>query len=271
MQMLQGLGGTTTVNAINNKNHAVGRSFLPNYLNQMPMFWENGQTYILPSLGGSSSDAIAINDHDSIVGWSRFITGENHAVLWKANRIFDLGNFSSDTDTHPFSINNRSEIVGSSGSGFLSAYRAFYYKEHEFENLGTLPGDFLSGARDINNHGEIVGYSCSDLWDGSCKSVLWNSNHQMSPLEMVPGFPASYAYSINDCSEVVGYATIFGGSIDSRRAFVRTQNQIINLNSIIPLQQGMILREASSINNVGQIAGFGSMNGHAFGFILTPQ
>jgi probable HAF family extracellular repeat protein len=36
----------------------------------------------LGTLGGSYSQAVAINDRGQVVGWSLTASGENHAVLW---------------------------------------------------------------------------------------------------------------------------------------------------------------------------------------------
>jgi len=43
-----------------------------------------------------------------------------------------------------------------------------------------------------------------------------------------------------------------------------------DLNSLIPANSGWTLINANSINNVGQITGYGSRNGHNHAFVLTP-
>jgi probable HAF family extracellular repeat protein len=46
--------------------------------------WENGQMTLLPTLGGASSDADAVNERGQIIGHSETQSGESHAVLWTA-------------------------------------------------------------------------------------------------------------------------------------------------------------------------------------------
>ena len=43
-----------------------------------------------------------------------------------------------------------------------------------------------------------------------------------------------------------------------------------DLNSLIPANSGWTLINANAINNVGQIMGYGSKNGHNHAFVLTP-
>jgi len=43
------------------------------------------------------------------------------------------------------------------------------------------------------------------------------------------------------------------------------------LNLLIPADSGWVLINANSINNVGQITGYGTKGGHNHAFVLTPQ
>jgi len=43
--------------------------------------WQNGHMTDLGALGGRGSGAVAINNHNQIVGWATTKTGEKHAVL----------------------------------------------------------------------------------------------------------------------------------------------------------------------------------------------
>ena len=44
--------------------------------------WDGTQPTVLPTLGGRSSDANAINNQGQIVGWATTKNGQKHAVLW---------------------------------------------------------------------------------------------------------------------------------------------------------------------------------------------
>jgi hypothetical protein len=53
-------------------------------------------------------------------------------------------------------------------------------------------------------------------------------------------------------------------------AFLYSGGQMQFLNNLLPPNSGWILREASSINDAGQIVGWGRINGLSHAFLLTP-
>jgi probable HAF family extracellular repeat protein len=46
---------------------------------------------------------------------------------------------------------------------------------------------------------------------------------------------------------------------------------MLDLNNLIPANSGRLLQGAYAINDQGQIVGFGTLNGQAEAFLLTPQ
>jgi probable HAF family extracellular repeat protein len=44
-----------------------------------------------------------------------------------------------------------------------------------------------------------------------------------------------------------------------------------DLNSLIPANSGWLLKQASAINDAGQIAGYGTIHGETHAFLLTPM
>src|SRR5262245_13233607 len=45
----------------------------------------------LGTLGGTSAEALGINDEGGVVGWSLLANGRAHAFLWRAGKMSDLG------------------------------------------------------------------------------------------------------------------------------------------------------------------------------------
>jgi hypothetical protein len=43
-----------------------------------------------------------------------------------------------------------------------------------------------------------------------------------------------------------------------------------DLNNLIPAGTGWVLQEGAAINDVGQIAGYGTLNRQSHAFLLTP-
>ena len=67
----------------------------------------------LGTLGGTFSDARAINERGQVVGESTTASGEEHAFLWQDGTMSDLGTLSGD-QSEANGINNRGQVVGGS-------------------------------------------------------------------------------------------------------------------------------------------------------------
>ena len=74
---------------------------------------------------------------------------------------------------------------------------------------------------------------------------------------------SSEASGINASGQVVGIS-------DGGGAFLYDGGKMVNLNSLLPTGSGWALQNATCINDSGQIAGFGSINGYVHGFLMTP-
>ena len=68
----------------------------------------------------------------------------------------------------------------------------------------------------------------------------------------------SFAYGINDAGQVVGYSDTAAGS---HHAFITGPNGVgmTDLNALVSLPAGVVLTEATGINNHGQVAANGSL------------
>jgi probable HAF family extracellular repeat protein len=82
---------------------------------------------------------------------------------------------------------------------------------------------------------------------------------------LATGIPC--CHTINSRSEVVGFSMGTNGP----HAYLWKHGQVIDLNSAIPADSGWILLFSESINDRGQIAGWGvNPSGEVHGFLLTP-
>jgi probable HAF family extracellular repeat protein len=89
----------------------------------------------------------------------------------------------------------------------------------------------------------------------------------MQDLGTLPGGTTSSASDINDAGQVVGSA---GNPAGVTRAILYSNGAMQDLNTLLPAGSGWILREASAINNAGEIVGFGKHNGATRAFLLKP-
>src|SRR5262249_28666831 len=78
----------------------------------------------------------------------------------------------------------------------------------------------------------------------------------------------SWGLAINNSGAVVGFATT---RRNEYHAFISNNGgRMQDLNRLIPPNSGWILGEAHGINDVGPIAGSGTIHGQTHAFLLTP-
>jgi len=132
----------------------------------------NDLAIFLPTLGGTSSFANAINSDGVIVGSSTLRNKDtSHAVLWRLDAqgratITDLGTMRG-LDNYAGGINSNLQVVGggrSQSAGGNLSYAAWFWQNGVMTELsrlvqpGVVPGNYVEmGAADINDLGMFVG------------------------------------------------------------------------------------------------------------------
>ena len=184
MRRLRQLPGDTVSMAlwINDNGQAVGISgtcantvIPPFAAGPHAVLWEkDGSVHELRSLGGTVDPSLlavgnvglAINNLGQVVGASALPGNTvNHAFLWSRERgTQDLGTIQDDATSGAQGINDRGEIVGSSGASVLNS-RALVWRNGTMTDLNTLvPSDaplYLLDADAINDRGEIAGFGAT--------------------------------------------------------------------------------------------------------------
>lgn len=217
------------------------------------VFWDRKGIHELETLGGSENDALGINVRGEIVGWASTPDEALHAVLWDSEGVADLHPLQA-VMSWAWSINRRAEVVGAilTPDNYL---RAVLWSDEGMQELGTLGGD-ESEAFGINDRGDIVGW-CDlpgDVWH----ACVWDSSGELIDLGALDGL-YSEAYSINERGQVVGVYYL-----DSKRSqprpFLWTQEQeMVDLNALAELPEGVTLVQALAINEFGWISATNSL------------
>jgi probable HAF family extracellular repeat protein len=307
------LGSTTVGYGINGNAQIAGRSYLlqtvpgdhctlrhPNC--RVTVFrafrYGAGQIRDIGTLGGTFSDARAINSNGDVAGFSTLSgtsLSPNFAFLYSNGQMKDLGTLGGFS-SHAYGINDFGEVVGDSYTA-SGADDAFLYGGGKMTDLGAL-GSLGSSANDINNVHQVVG--ASEVANGSgMHAFLW-SNGTMKDIGTLGG-SQSIAYAINDGGQIVGYSTppnrsahaflysggkmtdlgvFFDSSVGEAinksgvvvgqadvlnkdgttqyHAFIYSGGTLRDLNTLIPTGSGFVLTEAIGINDAGQIVCNGS-------------
>jgi probable HAF family extracellular repeat protein len=172
-----------------------------NHLICLGALW-NGVLTPLPTLGGNNGMTTLSNNRDQIAGLAENSTHDStcsfpsqvlrfEAVVWgpKRGEIHELPPLPGDTVGYALGINERGQVVGSSGScantgptpvGLFIGQHAVLWENGRVKDLGSLGGKMMGKAGAINDRGEVAGFS--DLPSGEVVSFLWTKNRGMQSL-----------------------------------------------------------------------------------------
>jgi len=220
-----------------------------------------------------------LNSTDLGIGRVTDINNVGQAVGWNFDSIYIYKNGVYDFLPYPecgaeaLAINDSGVAVGYWSDMCTPEYHSqvVMYRNDSAILLGTPSGTWAE-AYDINNRGQIVGWyslcgNCNQyrgfIWDDAIWTTiptLWDSG-------------GTVAQAINDHGVVVGETRLSGGPGMYPSAFIYdTLHGIRDLNAFIPAGTGWQLWSAYDINEKGDIAGVGMLNGILRGFLLkTPD
>jgi probable HAF family extracellular repeat protein len=153
-----GSGAASSATGINDAGQIVGSRSVPGRVPERAAVWQNGTIRGLQDLGGvpfgpygTVSRATAVNNAGDVVG---FALAENryydHAVVWRAGRIQDLGaQLGGQVTTRAVDINDAGQILIARANG--GTERAYSWQNGAIRDLGA----FYPQAH--NSAGQAVG------------------------------------------------------------------------------------------------------------------
>jgi probable HAF family extracellular repeat protein len=272
-------GATSAALGLNNAGQVVGRALNSDSQNRA-FLWTSGGTDGVPgnpqmkdlgTLGGSESHAYHINTAGQIAGHSQTSTGGEHAFRHSNGTMVDIHSAALGfTRPHSFGfgLNDAGHVVGVAYDLFYVNSDALFYNGTSSSLLAKPAGLANAVALAINNNGRVVGYG-SEASNLSARAIRWD-NGTATDLGSLGG-NYSYALAINNSNVVVG-----GSFTDTNHtvyhAFVCVSNTLLDLNQLLDeTGVGWELTEARAINDRGQIAGVGLLNGEKHAYLLSSS
>jgi len=148
----------------------------------------------LGTLGGSTSEAVAINDRGQIAGSSATTDDGIHAFLWGSwTRGYDKQGMQDLGTGEAVDVNNAGQVVGN------DAGRIFLWDPRTGRrDLGTL-GGIAAKATDLNDRGQIVG--SMDVFEGP---YLVSHAFRWEPRRGIRDLGVGTATAINESGQVAG-------------------------------------------------------------------
>lgn len=164
--------------AINDNGQIAGQgNFLT--IENVPFFWNGVQIRQIGSFGGSSTEALGLNNNGQVVGYSQDPNGQSKAFVWdEVNGIQDLNNFIQPNSgwvlESATGINDNGQIVGN--GTYNGLYRSFVLTPiREVTPVIFVPGIAGSVLKEIGG---------GTLWPPQC--VLCND---LDKLTLNPTLP----------------------------------------------------------------------------------
>jgi probable HAF family extracellular repeat protein len=271
-----------------------------------PFAWHNGTIHPLPTLGGKNGTVGPPNRLGQIPGVAETsvtdptcparsaVNGTGPQVLqfepviWDGRgRVRQLRLPAGDTVGMALWLNDRGLAVGTTGicantmvpPFVIGAHAVLWEKDGRVRDLGNLGGEpnpNMLGAGNvafaINNRTQVTGVSVlSD--ELNYHAFLWTSATGMRDLGTLPGDNISAGLGMNNLGDVVG-ASIAGPDPlrGAPKAVIWHNGTITDLNTLVPADTSLFLLTAFTINDAGQVAGFGvDLNTFELhGFLATP-
>ena len=260
-------GGAAAAYGINDSGQVAGY-WKTNFPGYQATVWTGTTPQNLGDFGGHFSTAYGINNSGKVVGASVYSGGSpTHAFSWTAaTGMSDLGTLGGNK-SWAYGVNNSGQVTGASEFSPYSQRRYAFRDGIALENFGG----FDSAGFSINASGQVAGYS--DRLFGNVndrRAVRWTGT-TAEDLGTLSGFSVSMGYGINDSGDVVGNCL---SDSNLKAAFLYTGGAMYDLNTLLLPGFGVtgltVGDFGNSINNSGQIAATGTINGQLHALRLDP-
>jgi len=261
----------TFAQAVNASGEVVGCSFVDPVSSYTEAFiWDkvNGTRQVADF--GCQSEALGINDLGHIVGSYGLPPAQTCRLpfLWKPGQGYATLPLLVQGHTAAAWVVNNYDVVGGNANDANDNFHAVvWYPGGTMVDIGNMPGRYENFITGINDAGYICG------WDQGAQntiSYLRNLDGSYVPL-LNPYNSAYYVYAtaIDSHNTIVG---MLDNLAAERVGFMWNEQsgyRMIN-DYLAPGSTGWNISEVHSINDAGQMAAVGYLNGTPYAVLLTP-
>lgn len=238
--------------------------------------YQGGQAVDLGTLGGTWSQANALNDADQVAGVSGTGTNGMHAFLYSDGKMTDLGTLGGNGSVAT-AISSNGLVVGTSETATNQTH-GFLYAGGKMIDIGVLSSnaDSVSPVA-VNASGQVVG---TDYEPSGSHAFLYSNG------KMIDLFgPNTKAIGINDSGQVIGYSDTAnvgllysGGKVYKLDSLIRGEysswSNYLSSGAVGAPSRNWIPTMPRFINDQGQIVAYAYVPGSAVGYstdvLMTP-
>lgn len=229
------------------------------------MYWAGPGAVGAPlgTLGGTNSQAFAINNAGVMVGYADTAATSFEPAMFTSSGIVDIGD-ASVVGGYGLDVSDTGLVVGLAdlGAGHGNAVW-FDYAHGRVVDLSGAGGE--AAAVSVNDLGLAVG-TTTPVGTTLQHATLFDLNAgTLLDLGVLGGYTGSNAYAINNAGQVVGVATT---GANTRPFIWDAINGLRDLTTLIPA--GLNLTSVTTINEAGQILGSSCAGASCSVVLLTP-
>jgi uncharacterized membrane protein len=220
----------------------------------------------LGTFGGTSSNAVAINDKGQVLGQWTTSAGQVRGMIYYAGTRRDIGAIPGRNSRFT-DINYGGYITahGTKPDSFEGPRGYLRAPDGTFRDVGTLPYEEPhTYVYALNNRNQIVGSSGPLTFpDQPLRAISWASGVMRDLGDF--GWAPNYAEAINECGQITGTMSVLGVFRD-RIAFLYSNGRLIDIDG----RPASVERYSigTGINNLGHIVG---SSDHLSGFVYRGR
>lgn len=217
---------------INNQGLVVGSAYTAGNTSIRAFAWDSttGQGVNLGSLGGSQSEATAVNDAGVAVGWSYLPNFTRRAVSFAGGVAQDLGTLGG-AQAQANGINDQGQVVGWAHTA-SGAQHAFAYQNGTMTDLGTFSGLGSSVAKGVNDAGWVVGDAHWGGQYGDHHAFLYRDGQLQDLNNLIDpnlGVTLLGAQAVSDTGYIVAWGRT---NLTTPRAFLLTPEHLLPTSAV---------------------------------------